>query len=652
MSKTIKGTSPNGSRNSTAKQKDGCKYPELSPSQLSDNYRTAVNAYVDLHRRMVLLNGVDNGRLWKTINAKFPSYQILPDTNWVSYIKSNIVASVYCVGKAATILPTSDDDREAISNVNIALDYIWHTSDIGYKQMQAGNSAALYNLGVTQVGWNREASKQTTQGAKAKGDIVIKNISPLRYMRDPYADSLENANYVITWEDYHKSVIMANPLYKEKFAEFLKRQSVQVETNPANFNNERANPEVRKDYYKIIIHFVKYIDHTDKGDVVKIAEIHTIANTTILYENDDVLPRMFPFAELYCNLPETDPVGVSEPAKILSNNIAYNLLSSMLMTSEYKNQRPPKFISSTSGLNIRNFSKYGNEADHTFIVNGDASRAVHYHQFPQPSVQALNMQNVLIRDVQTTSGVDGRYTGRDTGSILTTGGVEDMLSRVTLIDAPKIANYEAYSKHLTKLILANFREYGTTRTYYRKLPNENKYETLTVDYKALQNPALLDYEVNISSELPKTKQRVAAMANMLMEKQMQYGASSGMSVDVITPKEWLMLQDLPNKEFMMKRMDMQTQRDYATEIAETLLNFTNLVKQNVSPDDAISIMAENKAARSTGSAEPYPMPQLSIDDLMAQPAAVQPTDAIAAAPTQMSMMDDVQLASVLGLNNT
>ena len=50
------------------------------------------------------------------------------------------------------------------------------------------------------------------------------------------------------------------------------------------------------------------------------------------------------------------------------------------------------------------------------------------------------------------------------------------------------------------------------------------------------------------------------MANMLMEKQMQY-QESGSSVQLITEEEWLMMQDLPMKEYMLERMGIQRQRD-------------------------------------------------------------------------------------------
>ena len=583
-------------------------------SNLTENYNVAQSYYAPIFRKMKILDAVDNARLWQAINAKFPKYQILPDTNWVSYIKSNLVASIYTVAKSAQILPTSEEDRDLVENLNVALDYIWDTCEIGFYQMQAGSAAALFNVGITQVGWDADAEiGKVGSDFYYKGNVYLKNIHPIKFMRDPFAESLNTASYCMTWEDYHKSVILADPKYKEKFQAYLDAHEAGVAlADPIKLINNRPDSGSATDYYKVFTHFVRYQDAEGKS---KIAEIHTVNNEAIIYQNDEIKPNCFPFVELFCNLPEGDITGTSEPAKILSNNIAYNILNSMLLTAEYKNQRPPKFISSASGLNLRTFTQYGSDADHTFIVNGDASRAVHYHQFPIPSPTAQNMQNALLRDTQTTSGIDGRYTGRDTGSVLTTGGVEDMLTRVTLIDAPKIANYERYTKQLTKLILANFIEFSMERTYIKKDPMTGEIKPFVVDYKDLSNEAFYHYAINISSELPKNKQRVASMANMLMEKQMQYGTGND-APELITPEEWLEMQDLPNKEYMLKRMNIQRLSDITARVATTLLDFSSFVKNGMAPDDAIAAIARNQMAEQSGNPAPIEVPPMEPAESM------------------------------------
>ena len=562
---------------------------------LKDNFNVANTEYSAAFSRAKKLDMVDKNKLWKAVSAQYPSYQILPETNHVSYIKNNILASIYTVGKCASILPTSEQDREIVMQLNIALEQIWSQLDVPYYQLLAGERAALLNLGVTQVGWDNNVVSGKEQTFE-KGRCILKNINPLHYMRDPFAPTLDEAAYVITWEEYHKSVLLANENYKETFKEFLEKHKGGTEnmvTIQPDTDRVSKDANGKKDYYKLFTHWVRVAD--------KIHEIHTINNEFVLYVREDIQPATFPFAELFCNLPDESLLGVSEPNKILANSLAYNIMQSIMLTADYKNQRPPKFINSASGLNINSFKKHGNEADYTFVVSGDASRAVHYHQFPAPSATAPTNMAMLTNDIKNITGVDDRYTGRDTGSILTTGGVNSMLDQVTMIDAPKVLNYEHYCKRLTQLILFNYINFSAiARNYFvRDKRNPKKWSSVKVDFPKIDNATVFDYEINVSSELPKNKTVVANMANKMMEMQMQYSAQN-IEVDLITPQEWLMLQqDLPIKEYMLERMGLQRTSNWVEATAQIVTQYTSLIEQGVNPNDALQTTAATMEAQSS-----------------------------------------------------
>lgn len=578
-------------------------------TELKELWDIMCTHYVMIQRKMRLLDKTDKGDLWKALGTKFPSYQILPDTNFISYVKNNLLASIYTVTKCADIMPTSEKDKNLITHLNIALDRIWSLSKVGYYQFQAGERAALLNIGLTQVGWDKDVTAGNGD-TLVKGNVALKNINPLNFMRDPFAPDLDTSGYCVYYDTFHKSVFLDNPNYKEPFTEYMKRKKgAPPEATPADLNNpiQKSNG---KDYYTLHTYWVKENN--------QISEYHVVNNEEILYTKESIKPNMFPIVELYCNLPAGDITGVSEPAKIFANNVAINLLDSIALTSEYKNQRPPKFISSQSGLNIQAFNKYANDADHTFVVNGRADQAVHYHQFPQPSPTLPNLKMGLEKGLEQVSGVDGRYTGRDTGSIITTGGTEEMLNRVTLIDTPKVMNYENYTKKLTELILANFLDYGPKRKYFYKKPNSTDWDTVEVDFPKIKAETLFDYSIDISSQLPKNKARIAATANMLMEKQMQYNQEGGGGVQLITEEEWLMFQDLPMKEFMLERMGMQRLQDAVEDVSQVLFGYADLVKKGLKPDDALLATAnaldrKRKGALSDPGMEPVdPMMQQNM----------------------------------------
>jgi len=455
-------------------------------------------------------------------------------------------------------------------------------------------------------------------------------------MRDPFAATLKDAAYVITFENLHKTAILGDPRYREVFSNHLDKTNTDAAIATATIPDpvqiisdvDKDNFKTDANYYKVITHFVKY---NDADGNIKFCEVHTLDNDIILWFNNDIKPACFPFVELFCNLPEGDVVGNSECMRVFNNYISYNMINSMLLTGIYRNYHPTKFISSGSGLNIASFSKHAHEPDKIFVVNGDATRAVHFADYPQATPSDISATMILASDMQKVSGIDDRYTGRDTGSVLTTGGVEDMLNRVTVVDTPKIKNYENYVQELTELILANFVEFSMKRTYFKKDNMKNTYDKVVIDYKALSKDTVFHYAVNISSELPKNKQRLAAVANTLMEKQMQYSSNNQDSPDLITTEEWLMLQDLPCKELMQKRMGVQRIADATTKFTKDLYDYASLITNGVKPNDAVEMVGENRAAQDTGS------------DYLNEVPPMQGLGAVSAEPTpESSQMDQLQ----------
>lgn len=587
-------------------KKDNITLPDgITIEKLTEYFNIGKAEYSAAQRRAQKLDATDRGKLWEAVRAAFPKYQILPDTNYVSYVKNNILASIYTVGKSAQLLPTSDQDKDIVMQLNIAMDNLWATLDVAGYQMAAGERAALLNYGITQVGWDNSIITGTGDAFR-KGEVVLKNVDPLRFMRDPFAKDIETAAWCCTWDSFHKSVIMDNPKYSEEFKKYIQnnKESSDATGDMISMNTDHVSKSAqgKKGYYTIYSYWV------NKDG--KIHEIHLVNNEHVLLCKQDIKPATFPFAELYCNLPAGDLFGTSECSKIFANNLAYNIMSSIILTSEYKNQRPPRFVNGQSGINVATFVKHGNDADRTFIVQGDATKAVHYQQFPQPTQQAVQSMGFLSADVKTITGVDDRYTGRDTGSVLTTGGIENMLDQVTMIDAPKVENYERYCKRLTYLIVSNCLNFSMKRKYFTQNPRTLEWKTVEVDFPKIDPDTIFSYELSISSELPKNKSRIESVANHLMEMQMQY-QGQGIDVDIITPEEWLMMQDLPLREYMQERMGVQRTQNWVSLVSQAVTQYAGLIDSGVQPEEAIAATADTMARQAQPGGEQAVQDQMS-----------------------------------------
>lgn len=549
---------------------------------LQDNWNTADAEYAPARKRIKVLDLADTGKIWDIIAKQFPSFQITPDTNYVNYVKENIVASVYTVGRAASLTPKRLADKEFADGINRVLDTIWGGLDVPSYQLQAGERAALTNIGITQVGWAADIIRGT-KDAFYKGDVVFKNIDPMNYMRDPYAPDLDTAAYVIYFENYHKTTLMADPDY----AKAMEGKTLDSICTDIGYVRETGgNPSSMKNYYQLAIHWVKVYDEEKKKVVIH--EIHTINTKFVLFVKSDIQPSIFPFAELYSSLPVKDPIGVSEPAKILSSSIVLNLLDGIVVTHAYKAGRPPKLISDTSGLNVRAFREYGNEPDMAFPVRGDASKAVQYIQFP-PLPQGLDQVSArLSMAIQQITGIDAKYTGKDTGSILTTGGIDSMLAQATMRDTTRIKLYEAYTRRLTELVIQYLIEYGDKRTYMSKPANTIKGMDIEIDFKKADVGMSFNYQINIDAETPKSKARLAAAATDVIEKSAQYQFNP----PLMTPEEWLMYQDYPQKDLILERLKVDRENNKTEEVVQVLSTFANMVAQGMDPNQAINTIVQ------------------------------------------------------------
>lgn len=572
----------------------------LSLETIKDRIKDTDTRYTKVLERMRILDGTDRGKMWEVVNAKFPKYQLTPDSNWVNYIKENLVASIYTTGRYAELMPRSNDDVKYCNEFNSALATIWDQTKADYYQFLAGERAALLNIGITMVGWRKNILGGTTNHWY-QGDVVFKNIDPMKFRRDPYADVFDNSEFCYYYDDYSLSIIKSKDLYKERIKE-IEAAVGSLDENTglpdviSAATDRQKNASTQSNYHKVTYYYtICSSSAKDNKDGYVITEVHLLDDQYVLYCNKDLKPRMFPFAILYCNEPAGDLVGASEPAKAFTSAFTYNLLNSIYATHAYKAQRPPRFVNAASGINLRQFAKYGNDADKTFIVNGDATQAVHYAQFPQLPPELLQVKQDLGRDIKDCSGVDEMYAGKNTGSIQTTGGMDAMLESTSQRDNQKIFLYEEYTKRLTELVVNNLVAFGDKREYTVTDPITQQVKVVPFDFPKIDDDIRFRYTLDIQTYLPRNKTRLAAVANMLLEKQAQYQPDP----EIITVEEWLLMQDIPFKDMIYKRMGIQRNTRITEQVAMTLEMFATLVDGGMQPDAAVDAVANQLQAQQT-----------------------------------------------------
>ena len=82
---------------------------------------------------------------------------------------------------------------------------------------------------------------------------------------------------------------------------------------------------------------------------------------------------------------------------------------------------------------------------------------------------------------------------------------------------------------------------------------------------------------------------------MLLEKQAQYKPDP----EIITVEEWLLMQDIPFKDMIYKRMGIQRNTRISEQVAMTLEMFATLVEGGMDSDAAVDQVAQQLQADQT-----------------------------------------------------
>lgn len=529
------------------------------------------------------LDAYDSGDFWKHVKAKVPKHQMLVDTNYINYIKLNQLNSIYSSGYIADVVPRNVADEELAQKVNMFLSYVYDATDMQYYQMLAGDRAALMNVGAIMIEWDRSTKRGITKDYK--GQIKPRFIDTASLYLDPAVRDYQNGSALFIAEIVSRTELCKNEKYKDKLKEAQKNKSHSDSyTYGKSYISSKPYNE-DDDTIFLLNAFIK----NDKGGI----DQYVIANEDVILDTkENIKPNCFPVAVLYGLPAVKDVYGFNVTKLCLQNCLAINLLDSMGITHIYAQQRRATLMRNDMGIDVDYLSANINNPDVTIPVNGDPSKAVYQLDLPPLPNFLVDYRARLEESIFLISGVDPTYTGRQTNSITTTGGVERLQQRASLTDAARITMLEHFSKQLTKLILEFYIEFGDEYEVKKDSAHKALSEVVSIDFKKIRDEKIsFDYAMAASPYLPKNRIRYAESATEIMAMQSQYQ----MNPPLITPEEWLKYQDFPQKDIMLQRMEAQRLQDDVQDITENVVNFSSLVQQGVSPDGAVQMLADEKA---------------------------------------------------------
>lgn len=571
---------------------DKLNYTAEKLLKLFDRYSEARLPY---ERMWKVLDAYDSGDFWNYVAKVLPNYAIRPDTNWINWIKENYINSLYVGSYRGDVFCREAKNEDITLAINEFLEYIFNKLEFQYVQHSVGERAALLNFGAIEFGWNSSIIDGSKDN-KFTGEIEVRTIDNLSLFLDPSVIDYTKGTAIFVAEEVPIVELRSEPLFKKRIDYFLENIKDSEE-----YRSNQGPREYGKGYYgqrhhqsddetfRLLTCYYKY--YNKELGTYRLDKIWIIEDGFILNIQMDLKPKEFPIKILYSSKPTKDAYGTPKTKLILNNSITLNLLDAIDSTMVYKHLQRGKVISRKAGINEVNFAKHGDDPNKLWVVDGDPSSVVKYIELPTLPADRQLLRNRLEINIMRIAGIDDTYTGNDTNSIQTTGGMDLLNQRITIRDNGRISLLQKFILDCTKYILQMYLKQSSKVTY----PKYNQYheneEVKEINFEDLRESDLhFDFTCDVTPNLPNNVQRRSETMNIMMEKQMQYNFNP----PLITAEDWIKSQDFPDKYKILQRIRQQRLANDVEDIESELINYAGMTQQGMRPDIAINQLANER----------------------------------------------------------
>lgn len=544
-----------------------------------NEYKAAKLPTITLWKR---IKSLYNGKFWEIFASKVKEFTLTPDTNYIEYVVTAFVNSIYSGIYIPEIVATDLKDEDMAQKMNAFIESEWMKKGIKRYFTEWGENVGLYNMQPVKTHLNKNKK------------IDFENINPGGIYLDPSVSDYKKGEAIFISKEANIYSLMKDQRFKAKIKALLDENPTRwwqaSEINQDGLDYERYTVTGNKTV-SITEYYIKTETGIDNGFFINDDEI--------IYEKKNIIPNCFPIEILYQRKPNGNPYGTPIIAKIINSYITLNLLDSMDATQPYLAQNRPKFFDLRSRINPKSFIDYGNSPGATFPLFGDPSKAIFYQDI-QFIPDTTNIKNRLENGIFHITGVDMAYRGRQTNSIITTGGVEAQQARVIMLtDNGPLVALESFVEDLAKLYIKFNIEFTKTAKVRR---NNFVKEQVDIVFKEI-DPDDFNFTLESKPYLPMTKQTRFETLKQLYEMQGQYK----FQIPLIQEED--LVNELPvssvQKSKLIQRISSQKQADAALKRRETLLTFADLFKQlqdsglsdDESANEAMKIMDQEEMMR-------------------------------------------------------
>lgn len=525
------------------------------------------------------------GEFWEKFKEKVKEYTLIPDTNYVEYVVTAYINSIYSGVYIPEVIATDLQMQELAQQLSLYIHTEFIKKGIKSEMTGWGENTMLYNMQPVKTFLN-----------KKEKDADWETINPFGIFLDPSVTDFRKGQAIFIIKETNIYTLLKDPRFSSKIKEYLLTHDEDgTEMEAINIYDQEPDFERFTTTGNKTVSVLEYYIRTKEG----INNGYIMNEKLLLHEKKGIIPDDFPIDILYHRKPTSNPYGTPLIYKILNSYVTLNLLDSMDATQPYLAQNRPTFFDLKSRINPRAFIDYKNTPGATFPLFGEPTKAVHYQDI-QFVPDSTNIKIRLENGIFNVTGVDMAYRGRQTNSITTTGGIEQQQARVVMLtDNAPIVSLETFIESLAKRRLMFLKEYLDEIEVPR---NNFVKEMVKVNLKDVDLKKVT-FILESKPYLPMTKKTLFETLKQLYEMQGQYN----FQIKLIQEED--LLDELPvdpiRRSKLLQRISSEKQSNAALKKRETLLTFASLFQQmqasglddETAANEALNIMDQEENAK-------------------------------------------------------
>lgn len=539
-------------------------------------FRKAQTGLGGKHSLWKQLDVFDRGRQWDDVSA--PPWIPKPVTNLIRFVRTLKRANLASAIPTCTFSAEFAEDIQTIWKLQKAYEHVWERDAVARTVRRCIDRAVLQGTAIAYVYEDdlyvggKYFGENDERNHLYRGDIKVKRFPNTNFFPDPDAYRLEQCKYIETTEILPLSQIKNTPAFKKhagKKLSQLKSNYLDHEDGADGTIMTRDNhpnggsPVVTGDELVTLhTHWERYVN--DEGRW-QLDVTYYIRNAFFeLLRIEDVKPSEYPFAVLYDEEEEQDFWGTSICMDAMENQKILSKVSQTASIIGMLHQNPQKVVSRESGINGTELARTGTLPGKVWTANGDPSKAIHHLEPPNIPKELFDLKQDIQSDIKDMAGISEAYTGQSVGSLTTSTGVDSLIERATIRDKDKMIQIDEFVERISHLIVQFIiHKWDRARPIAQRQPNgsmtHDQWEP--IDEITAKN---LEWRVrsDVYAKAPTTQAQRRQQADNLMQMQGQFQFSPA----IITPEEWIQLQDFDIKDQILARM--QNDRKMAEQQAQ------------------------------------------------------------------------------------